>query len=269
MSLQKIMGSLGAYEVIETEDGTQTLYSPEFQENCHSTAGATQETLYNYILGTNLLEKAVNQEKINILEVGFATGLGLKVTLESLHEKKSENSLMLEELNFISTELDELITLHFLRKLEEEGLIKNIQVVSENTLKYVQGEFIWPRGKVRVLLGNARETILALQNSSFFMEFDCFYHDPFSPKKNPYLWTKEFFKDLKSIATPNAILSTYSSTKAVWKAMMVSGWRVQEVKGYGNKKLSTRAYSTGESSQFVLDQCKRSPTEALSDSRLL
>lgn len=269
MSLQKIMGSLGAYEIIETEDGTQTLFSPEFQENCHSTAGATQETLYNYVLGTSVLEKADKQEKINIFEVGFATGLGLKVTLENLYQKNIQNPLVLKELNFISTELDELITLHFLKNLESEGHIKNIEVITEKSLKYAQGEFIWLRGRVRVLLGNARETILALQNSSFSMKFDCFYHDPFSPKKNPILWTNEFFKDLLSLATTNSILSTYSSTKAVWKAMIKAGWKVKEVEGYGKKKLSTRAYTTGESSQFVLDQCERSPTEALSDLGLL
>ena len=59
-----------------TEDGTFTLENLSFQENCHSTAGAYQETLFNYIQGTEI-QKKVHLPEINIFEVGFGLGFGL------------------------------------------------------------------------------------------------------------------------------------------------------------------------------------------------
>ena len=57
-----------------TEDGTFTLESNLFTENCHSTAGAYEETLFNYVNGTEV--KKSKQAEIKIFEVGFGLGLG-------------------------------------------------------------------------------------------------------------------------------------------------------------------------------------------------
>lgn len=274
MKKSEVLGSLGVYTVEETDDGTQTIHSPAFNENCHSLAGAYEETVYNYVSGTEVLEKWSKQDELSILEIGFGTGLGFKATIQNI--KKTQKEIP-KKLFFISTEIDELLTLHFLNTLLDENLISSFEVLQEGKLKSCKAEFeykntdsglIYLRGELRVLIGNARETILELQKSKKFQKIDCFYHDPFSPKKNPILWTTEFFKVLSEIAKQESVLSTYSSTKAVWKSLIEAGWRVKEVKGYGKKKLSTRAYLTGESSSFVLEQCKRSPTPALSDSGL-
>jgi tRNA U34 5-methylaminomethyl-2-thiouridine-forming methyltransferase MnmC len=228
-----------------------------------------------------VLSKIKDNESVSILEVGFGTGLGFKATLlelgKALLRGPPKEKNIPKELYFISTEIDELLSIHFLKELKKEKYIESFEVNNQEryieaiapfSLKKPDSNEILLRGELRVLIGNARESILEVQKSSTIPEIDCFYHDPFSPKKNPILWTTEFFKTLYDISSENSALSTYSSTKAIWKAMMEAGWSVREVRGYGNKKLSTRAYSKGDSSPFVLEQCEKSPLEALSDSGL-
>ena len=52
--MKQFNGILGSYKVLRTSDGSETLWSEYFNENCHSLAGAKEETLYNSIEGTNL-----------------------------------------------------------------------------------------------------------------------------------------------------------------------------------------------------------------------
>lgn len=245
-----------------TEDGTRTLRSEFFSEDCHSTAGAWEETLYNYISGTEVLTKLKDTPTLNIFEVGFATGIGLMATLEKIKEKITTP----KEILFVSSELDELLAKHSLKALRDDGLILDIR--EENQILKATLSLGIHRGEVWVLLGDLRKSFPNFQKVHPEVKFDCFYHDPFSPKKNPTLWTKEFFIELSNSAKRDSILGTYSSTKAVWKALIEAGWVVKEVKGYGKKKLSTRAYLKGETSDFVREQCLRSPTPALSDSGL-
>ncbi len=64
-------------EFVITEDGSHTIYIPEMDEHYHSTHGAVQESLHVYI--NNGLLQFANKE-INILEVGFGTGLNAFLT---------------------------------------------------------------------------------------------------------------------------------------------------------------------------------------------
>ena len=61
-----------------TEDGSHTLYLPELDEHYHSTHGAIRESLHVYLeAGLHHCHK----EEINLLEIGFGTGLNAFLTL--------------------------------------------------------------------------------------------------------------------------------------------------------------------------------------------
>ncbi len=78
----------------------------------------------------------------------------------------------------------------------------------------------------------------------------------------------ESIRELRKICQEEAILSTYSSTKAVWKGLMAAGFKVKAVEGYAKKKLSTRASLKGKTDAQVLDWCERSPIEMFRDREL-
>ncbi len=86
---------------VQTEDGSFTLHSERFDENCHSTTGAQAETLLHYLQGCQIAETLQSGPEVRVLEVGFATGLGWRMTRDLA--KDAPNS----RLHFLSLELDE------------------------------------------------------------------------------------------------------------------------------------------------------------------
>ena len=59
-------------KIITTEDGSHTIYVPTLEEHYHSTHGAINESMHIYI---NAGLKHLQKKEINILEIGFGTGL--------------------------------------------------------------------------------------------------------------------------------------------------------------------------------------------------
>ena len=76
-------------EIINTGDGSKTIYIPEWNEHYHSKHGAVQEAKHVF-LETGLqyyidTRDANNREPIAILEMGFGTGLNALLTLSLIH----------------------------------------------------------------------------------------------------------------------------------------------------------------------------------------
>jgi tRNA U34 5-methylaminomethyl-2-thiouridine-forming methyltransferase MnmC len=64
-------------ELQTTSDGSHTLYVPEIDETYHSTHGAIQESSHIFIIAGL---KKCKKQCVNILEVGFGTGLNAFLT---------------------------------------------------------------------------------------------------------------------------------------------------------------------------------------------
>ena len=254
-------GSLGTYKLLETGDGSQSLYSFAFEESCHSQSGAENETKHVYFCGSQVLKHFQNKAALTVFEVGFATGLGFKITLQCLLKEMNTKAF---ELNFISSEIDELLAKHSLSQLVSNQVIQEFKLIEEEKFSYFKAR-TKNNHRLIVLLGDIREVIGHWQDHAEFKAFDRIYHDPFSPKKNPTLWTQEWFEQLHKLSTNSAVLSTYSSTRAAWKALLSTGWQVETFTGVGKKRLSTRAKKEGKTKAYIFELCKNSPKEAFRD----
>lgn len=245
-----ISGNLGKYKIVETDDGDITLFSEYFDENCHSTAGAYKETLYNYVDGCKIPERLLYTD-LTVLEVGFGTGIGIKATIESLNNKL-ENKL-----HFISTELDEELILWAQKNIKIDSDLFNFANLSkEEKLNLTYYSFESKNLKITILIGDARESVPKAYSKKIFKSVQAIYQDPFSPKKNPILWTIEWFKDLYNLSSKEVILSTYSASASIRKAMIEAGFVVENRKGLPPKKSCTRAYLKGENSTDILNKIK-------------
>lgn len=232
---------------VTTDDGTVTLYNEKFNEACHSTSGATQETITHYFNGCKVAEKLRNLKKINILEIGFGTGNGFVTTYRKI------KSCNLEEypIKFVSLELD----------IENiEWAIKHYPELNNLPINSNQIKFKIENIELEIHLGDARKTIQNLNE-----KFDCIYQDAFSPKRNPTLWTTEWFEDLKKLSKSDTILSTYSASSAIQKSLLNAGWKIYPGEKFGPKRASTRATLQGESDPEMIEKLKRSPVVAFTD----
>jgi tRNA U34 5-methylaminomethyl-2-thiouridine-forming methyltransferase MnmC len=234
------------HSFIMTEDGSYTLFSDLFQEACHSTSGAKAETCLHYIEGCQVLNKLETRSSISILEIGFGLGVGFLTTLEMIPSEK--------KLTFVSMELDRNLLEWFAKEHHEIPF-----EWSGNLLKAKKNNF-----ELIIIQGDARiEFPKYLKEHS--PKFEAIYQDAFSPKKNPSLWTKEWFELLKSCSREDAILSTYSASTSIRKSLHETGWGVQKGEKFGPKRTSTRAVLNKSTDPEILLQMERSPVLALTD----
>ena len=194
-----------------TKDGTTTLYTAEFDEYYHSIKdGALQESLNKHIIPAyNLCKK----EKLTILDICF--GLGYN-TLSAIYYYKQHSPDT--KLHIISPEIDkELVrSLKNFKYPKEFNEFKPIiEAISDNF--YYEDE----RVKIEVLIGDARDSIKGIKE-----KIDIVYQDAFSPRKNPALWSVEYFSDIKKIASEDIIITTYSIATPARLSMYEAGFKV-------------------------------------------
>lgn len=241
------------HTLTQTEDGSLSLFSQTFQEGCHSLSGARRETQIHYLEGCQILKKLASCPKISILEVGFGTGLGFELSRD-LALKNAGHII------FHSLEIDPILTGWSFARL---GLSPTIEKLSDREIWSSEDESF----SLKVLVGNARATLPAYLHH-FPQCFNAIYQDAFSPKKNPVLWTTEWFNLLKKYSSPDVILSTYSASNSIRKSLTEAGWSLRKGESFGPKRASTRACLHGESDQELLNQMNRSPALAITDSQL-
>jgi len=180
-----------------SDDGSYTAYSKEYDEHYHSTKdGALNESFLKHVNPTMGLKK--NYEEINILDICFGLGFNTLATL-FFHKQNSLNS----RVNIYSPELDSSLieSLKNFSYPKEFDEFKHIISILIKNKKYKDDYFC-----IELFIGDAREYIKQFEN-----KFDIVYQDAFSPSTNPILWTREYFKDIKTSMKKDAVLSTYST----------------------------------------------------------
>jgi tRNA U34 5-methylaminomethyl-2-thiouridine-forming methyltransferase MnmC len=250
--MKEFKGSLGNYKIIATDDNTETIWSEYFDENCHNLSGAKEETIYNYIEGCEIGNLIKEFQTINIFDVGFGPGLGLLYLIKSIPINT--------KINYFSIEID-LVLLEWALKNNFSEVIYEIK--EADNLKYVS--FDISGVKATIFIGDGRLTIPKARKLNLISNIHAIFQDPFSPKKNPTLWTVEWFNELKSMSNPEVRLSTYSSSVSIRKSLIAAGFKIENRKGFGNKRTMTKAKLTGETSQELLNELSRTQTLPLHD----
>lgn len=210
-----------------TNDGSATRYSERYQEHYHSRReGALSESLYKHIIPA--IQRA-GEGDLKILDICFGLGYNTFATLYYLKKIGFKHSV-----EIISPELDrELVaSLKDFTYPEVFGDFKEaVQEVAER-LHYKNKNI-----DIEVRIGDAKEMVKALGNDSF----NIIYQDPFSPKKNPELWSLEFFTELYRIAKKDVVLTTYSSARVVRDNLVAAGFSIEKHIGEGFSKEGTIA----------------------------
>lgn len=240
---------LANYDLIITDDGSTTLYSKLYGENCHSTSGARAETQLHYLKGCKVAEQMKINNPITIFEVGLGVGIGFEETLKLTQDHPCF---------YITTEIDEDLVKYVISSNDiYKGITKyttpfNYYLLEKENLRLI------------ILIGNARKTTPRLNELGDF-KFNCIYQDAFSPRRNAILWTKEWFELLLSYSDNNCIMSTYSASSSIRKSMVAAGWKLSNGEKFGPKRSSTRATLTGQTDSEILGHLDRSPVAMITD----
>jgi len=219
------------YRIIKTDDGTETLFRDDLQEAMHSTSGAYEEALLKHVLPSRILEK--NKGHVRALDVGFGIGYNA-LALIAEHAERDPGI----RLSIVSLERD----------LSCSTLIKKIRFGDERDRYYeivkeacLNGEYTSDSVSMRVIFGDARNTVRQLGGC-----FDAVFHDPYSPSKNPELWTVDFFRELYRLTCRGSVVTTYSSAARVRRAFYEAGFMIGRGPSVGKKKEGTLASNRGD-----------------------
>lgn len=197
-----------------TADGSFTLYDEVFDECYHSVSdGALNETLQKHVIPA--FDAVVNGKKeLNILDICF--GLGFNSLATIWYAKSSYPDI---KINIFSPEMNlalvqSLTSFEYPKQLTQNGIVDALA----SDLHYRDEKYC-----VEVAIGDARQ-ILGQKEASF----DIVYQDAFSPKKNPQLWTLEYFLDIKRLLAKEAVITTYSKATPVRLALHELGFNLYE-----------------------------------------
>ncbi len=214
-------------EIITTADGSKTIQIKEWGEQYHSKHGAIQEAYHVFIhSGLDLFK---NRE-LNILEIGFGTGLNAMITLLE-HEKLglTIHYTGIEAYPVLPEELGQLNYLEALNALAYKDHFHRM-----HTSKWDEDIEIRPTFQLRKEQKDFKD-ITALQC------FDLIYFDAFGARVQPELWTVALFQIMFKALKSKGCLVTYAAKGSVRRAMLSVGFLVERLPGPPGKREMLRA----------------------------
>ena len=219
-------------EIRTTNDGSKTLFINELNEGYHSHHGALQEAEHVFIKnGLNLL----NNYEINILELGFGTGLNVLVTINELL-KTDKNHVFhyfaLEKYPVLPSEISELgydqlfedeKLKEIYRRIHETDWEKPYEIIPDFFLTKIKCDFF------------------ELENIKL-PPMNLVYYDCFGARVQPDLWEKPLFAMVADKMAPGGLLTTYSSKGSVRRILQQLGFSVEKKPGPPGKREMINAW---------------------------
>ncbi|ADC70185.1 protein of unknown function DUF752 [Methanocaldococcus sp. FS406-22] len=209
--------------LVETEDGTYTLKAEDEEEMMHSKVGALKEAIYKFAKPS----KIENLKNPRILDL--CSGMGYNA-IAALHYNKNAEIDMVEiceEALFLTLFLD--------IPYKEHEIIKD--KVREYFLNKIGIEYKSDYDNINLYVGDARKFIIKSDK-----KYNVVFHDAFSPKRDPTLYTYDFLKEIYKRMEDNGVLISYSSAIPFRSALVDCGFVISEKESVGRKRGITLAY---------------------------
>lgn len=201
-----------------------TIRLPEWDEQYHSKHGAIAEAKHVFIaMGMQHVLSSKPHETLNILEIGFGTGLNAFLTLlegRSLQQHVCYTGV--EAFPVIASEIEKLnypellnVSDNDFNKLHEVDWDKKVNITSFFQLQKQKKDF----NEIEVTV-----------------EYDLIYFDAFGPRVQPELWTEAIFQKMFNALKTPGVLVTYSAKGDVRRAMQAIGFEVERLPGPPGKR---------------------------------
>lgn len=214
------------FKTLTTEDNSITVIDDTYNEAMHSLSGAYREAISMHVIPSQVLAK---EGQVYVLDIGFGLGYNVLALCMEVMKKKHNAfyTIISLEKNINILSAMECVSFH-----DERDAIYALLKKSASGQKITTDYF-----SHSVLYGDARQLLSLLP----VQYVNAVFHDPFSPAKNPELWTVDFFKKLYQICNDDCIITTYSAAIHIRAAMKHAGFIVGKGPSVGRKKEGTVA----------------------------
>jgi len=217
-------------KIIKTADGSNTIFSPELNEQYHSLNGAVTESEHVFI-NAGLNELIPKERNINILEIGMGTGLNILLTYKETLEKRIAVNYHAIEPYPLSSDL--YSKLNYALQIEKQDNLFN--------LLHSSG---WNEDIPLSAMFSLRKQKNKLEEIELIPDFySLIYFDAFSPDIQAELWTLEIFNKIYKAVKTGGILVTYSAKGQVRRNLQQAGFIVERLPGPPGKREMLRGRS--------------------------
>ena len=214
--------------IIKTADGSDSLFVKDLNEHYHSTHGAIQESRHVYI-DAGLKYISSNNNSINILEIGFGTGLNALLT--SIEAEKLKLNINYSTLEAYPLDMEIINKLNYADCVSGEN-----QKEIFTTIHTCEWEKCIPISP----FFNLHKIKNTLQEIEFTDTYNLIYFDAFAPNVQPEMWTEEVFTKLYSVLKPNGSIVTYCAKGEVKRTLKKVGFEVESLPGPPGKREMVR-----------------------------
>jgi tRNA U34 5-methylaminomethyl-2-thiouridine-forming methyltransferase MnmC len=221
-----------ARKLIETGDGSHTLYVEELDERYHSYHGAIQESKHVFIKSGlhYIIEKQPALAPVAILEIGLGTGLNALLTL-------IEADVLNKKIEYTAIEAHPL----------EKSIVDALNYVSLLNAQHYQTYF----DKMHESEWNTKTNLSSnfeldkmhttLDVAVFETKYNLIYFDAFGPRVQPEMWTLAVFSKLADSLLLGGCLVTYCAKGEVKRTLKSAGFIVESIEGPPGKREMVRA----------------------------
>ena len=213
------------YKIQNTNDESHTILNSETNETYHSRHGAISESRHVFI-NNGLL--SIKKKHLDILEIGFGTGLNAFLSLIESNKKSIKLNYHAIDPNIIEIGIIEKLNYHTFFNLKKYEFLK-IHATNWNKTVKICNNFNLTKHHTKV------------EDFNLLFKFDLIYFDAFSPRKQPELWTESIFSLLYKQLYNKGILVSYCAKGSVKRLLQKVGFKVMTLKGPPGKREMIKA----------------------------
>ncbi len=205
-------------QLVKTQDGSYTVFNQKYQEHYHTISGALEEAFEKHVNAIGV------KDGFHILD--FCFGLGYNSIIATKKHKNLQIIGLENDIEIIKT----IKELEVPSEIEKEfaafrNLAEELKITDDNN------------NTIKLIIGDALVSLDSLPRD----HFDRVFFDPFSPGKQPEMWSRKVFPKVNNIMKPGAKLSTYSCAKFVRQNMLAAGFKMLDGPIIGRKSPATIA----------------------------
>lgn len=218
-------------EIIETSDGSKTIFIPEMNENYHSGHGAYQEAMHVFIEHGI---RSLNKKELKIFEMGFGTGLNALLSLDE--SIRNGYTISYTGIEAYPVELDHAFQMEYEQFVDARSasLFKSMHLAEWGIEHELSSAFRFKKLHERIE-DHQPERLL----------FDLLFFDAFGPRAQAEMWEMPILEKMHDMLKTEGLLVTYCAKGQFKRDLKSLGFEVHAVPGPPGKREMTQAFKKG------------------------
>jgi tRNA U34 5-methylaminomethyl-2-thiouridine-forming methyltransferase MnmC len=217
-------------QIVQTADGSNTLYNAAIGENYHSRNGALQESRHVFVnSGLEYFLAESETKEVAALEVGFGTGLNFLLSADVCIARKIKlNYTGIEAYPLTKEMIGETGYNQYVSPQLWQQFINNYNDLLQSPIEL--------NPYCRLQIANCQ-----LINFQSQQQYDLIYFDAFAVAHQPEMWNEEAITHTIKLLKPGGVFVTYAITGNLKRLLKALGLIIQKIPGAAGKREMLRA----------------------------